>query len=594
MEFASYDDFLKLSKKDRYYHSSRWDLYSKAQELIAETQAESVLELGSYRLPLVVGSDTMDRNDKFQPTYAHDAGLAPWPIADERYDVFVALQVWEHLEGRQIAAFREVRRIAKSAILSFPYRWDCRKSNPSHHGITEETIAAWTEGCPAEKVIVIPSKNNHRRILYHFDFEKAANLRTSILKKEQTRNDFCDDAPATLRREPAECRHRTYVKNADGNEVFRCHFIENALATHGHETEFEVAEDACQVCVSESEPTPACLNTVVSALLYTKISQLQKAGQSTAEIDRLGIQAEKGLRMITHPDLDEELPDRKFGDCVHIGDESNHGERRCNHSNHECATAAICHLCQDHAASDSADSVRLITRLPLKQAGQPVKNWMVGVTTSPRREDTLDRTLDSIRRAGWSSPWLFFDSAVQVAERHAHLPVTYREARTGAWPNYYLSLTEMLMRDPNADAYMIVQDDVVLSHSENLRTYLEQILWPDDETGVVSLFCSSVYHREQEGWRALDEKWVWGALAFIFSNEAAWAFISDSQVIAHRKSRQFDGTRKIDVTVGEWLLRSQKKILYPVPSLAKHIGESSTLWEEATAKGKRQASEFIR
>jgi hypothetical protein len=64
--------------------------------------------------------------------------------------------------------------------------------------------------------------------------------------------------------------------------------------------------------------------------------------------------------------------------------------------------------------------------------------------------------------------------------------LTQRDEVLGAWPNWFLGLAELYERDAGADAYLIVQDDVVFSR--NVRRYLEQVLWPADRLGVVSLY----------------------------------------------------------------------------------------------------------
>lgn len=163
-------DFAAIAAVDKYYASTeRWDLYSAVADVVAEIAPESTLELGPYRLPIVPGGDTMDRKESLSPTYLHDATKTPWPVF-QQYDVFIGLQVWEHLGDQQQAAFREVQRIAKHALLSFPYRWDCKLANPSHHWISEKTIKVWTCGAVPTMTQVIPSKTGHRRILYRFDF----------------------------------------------------------------------------------------------------------------------------------------------------------------------------------------------------------------------------------------------------------------------------------------------------------------------------------------------------------------------------------------------------------------------------------------
>lgn len=59
----------------------------------------------------------------------HNATEKPWPIANKQYDLFIALQVWERLDNKQSRAFREVMRVSRAAILSFPYLWDYPRDN---------------------------------------------------------------------------------------------------------------------------------------------------------------------------------------------------------------------------------------------------------------------------------------------------------------------------------------------------------------------------------------------------------------------------------------------------------------------------------
>ena len=72
-----------------------------------------------------------------------DATKTPWPIDDKAYDLFVALQVFEHLGTHQPEAFREVRRVARNAILSLPIDWVMADPRNCHHGLTHEQVLAW-------------------------------------------------------------------------------------------------------------------------------------------------------------------------------------------------------------------------------------------------------------------------------------------------------------------------------------------------------------------------------------------------------------------------------------------------------------------
>ncbi|MEW6235140.1 MAG: peptidylprolyl isomerase [Candidatus Omnitrophota bacterium] len=160
----TYSQFKALSEKDAYYEADRWDYFQKVIEIIHHLPIKTVLELGPYKRTIVEGADAMDVVDALPNlTYCHNAAETPWPISDDRYDLFIALQVWEHLRGKQKEAFQEVQRIAKMAILSFPLNWDCPGN--CHHGITEETIAEWTLNTPPMEKILVGI-----RIIYCFRF----------------------------------------------------------------------------------------------------------------------------------------------------------------------------------------------------------------------------------------------------------------------------------------------------------------------------------------------------------------------------------------------------------------------------------------
>ena len=127
------------------YYAGRWGYYRLALGFAGSPP--SVLELGPHWLPLFPGGDTMDLDAVLSPTYRHDARVTPWPVESGRYDLFIGLQVWEHLGASQADAFREVMRIARRAVLSFPWEWDC-PTDPVHHGVNAAVMARWTCGVP--------------------------------------------------------------------------------------------------------------------------------------------------------------------------------------------------------------------------------------------------------------------------------------------------------------------------------------------------------------------------------------------------------------------------------------------------------------
>lgn len=166
--------FRQLRTADPKYYEGRWPYLSEAIRQTLALKPKTALELGPYRLPLFRGSDVMDLRDHLPASrvkWKCDARQTPWPQADKSYDVFIALQVWEHLGDAQARAFAEVRRIARTAVLSFPYKWKLRDTSDCHHNVGDATISEWTGGAtPVRRVVIDKPNAAYRRAIYVFDF----------------------------------------------------------------------------------------------------------------------------------------------------------------------------------------------------------------------------------------------------------------------------------------------------------------------------------------------------------------------------------------------------------------------------------------
>lgn len=166
-------EFRALRDEDPYY-TNRWPYLSEAIRQVRSLKPETALELGPYRQPLFAGSDVMDLRDNLRGAKVAlqwDASKTPWPVPDQSYDVFIALQVWEHLGQSQASAFAEVQRVARSAVLSFPYKWKLKDTNNCHHGIDDAKIRSWTRGVkPVRRVVVDKPNPATSRAIYVFDF----------------------------------------------------------------------------------------------------------------------------------------------------------------------------------------------------------------------------------------------------------------------------------------------------------------------------------------------------------------------------------------------------------------------------------------
>jgi hypothetical protein len=169
-------EFDRLAARFPYYRA-RWSYTSVAcdvaGELIERHDLHSALELGPHIRSIIVGADVMDLRAQPDlqaegPVLIHNATVAPWPVADQAYGLFVALQVFEHLGDRQNAAFREVCRIARHAIISLPIDWEMDDPTDCHHQISNETALSWFAPIVPNRV-ELGNPGPRKRLVYVFE-----------------------------------------------------------------------------------------------------------------------------------------------------------------------------------------------------------------------------------------------------------------------------------------------------------------------------------------------------------------------------------------------------------------------------------------
>ncbi len=76
------------------------------------------------------------------------------------------------------------------------------------------------------------------------------------------------------------------------------------------------------------------------------------------------------------------------------------------------------------------------------------------------------------------------------------LQVAVNQTRLGNIRNFCTALAKLREQFPNADAYVVFQDDI--RAALGLRTWVEQQLWPF-ENGVVSLFTPGLHADTERG-----------------------------------------------------------------------------------------------
>jgi len=167
MKSLTKEEFEVLANRcesDRKYFidGKRWEYFQMSISIAEKLNIDSVLELGPHTISLFHDSDIMDKSHharlSSKLTYLMDA-CSSWDNV-LNYDLLVALQVFEHFEGKQKEVWIEVCKHCTYAIVSIPYKWSkfC-----GHIGLDENTLQSWIgESTILESHI---TKNNMKRLI---------------------------------------------------------------------------------------------------------------------------------------------------------------------------------------------------------------------------------------------------------------------------------------------------------------------------------------------------------------------------------------------------------------------------------------------
>lgn len=140
---------------DPYWHRSktRFQYIRAAIEELKKYDPESILEIGpGPELRIANIATTIDIDTSSQADIIMDVRNTPWQLG--RFDCVVALQVFEHLEGKQKKTFKEAYKVARKAlIISIPYRWT--QGREGHVGLDNTTMLAWSGGIKWDRTVTV-------------------------------------------------------------------------------------------------------------------------------------------------------------------------------------------------------------------------------------------------------------------------------------------------------------------------------------------------------------------------------------------------------------------------------------------------------
>lgn len=188
-------------------------------------------------------------------------------------------------------------------------------------------------------------------------------------------------------------------------------------------------------------------------------------------------------------------------------------------------------------------------------------NFTTAVLTAPRPESTLQRTLDSLRSAGFPDPWVF-DGRPRDGTK---------SSVAGCTAGYRRLFEEFLRNDPEGEL-LVLEDDVICC--QGVYEYLRAAPWPEPPRHVcaVSPYCPAAYsdYGVLERWHREDQRDVIaGTQAFIYTRHAMRGLVDFLRpgLVDHRR-----WPIGVDVQLGMFAHQSELHIWYHLPSLVQHIG----------------------
>lgn len=245
----------------------------------------------------------------------------------------------------------------------------------------------------------------------------------------------------------------------------------------------------------------------------------------------------------------------------------------CNYRvNQRCSLCGCMVLAKAKARSQHCPDVRW----PGDQEGHRlVPGISIGIISSPRENPTLERTINSLRSSGFGREQIFLFLEPDAPMYHGDNIIPLRNTeKLGAFGNYKDALRWMGDNAPT-DLILMCEDDV--EFVPDARTYLNYGLKNIslEDLGYMSLYTpvhnAKLISDPVRGWNEANlYHESWGALAYLIPKDALYRIQEMEGSCADR-----------DFTV--WLNKKGLKTYHHIPSLSKHIGDTSTLGHEAKA-----------
>lgn len=220
---------------------------------------------------------------------------------------------------------------------------------------------------------------------------------------------------------------------------------------------------------------------------------------------------------------------------------------------------------------------------------------VVGVTTAPRKQATLQTSIVSIVENQWE-PHIFAEPGSELTGLNA-LPIHHNSERLGAWRNW-VHACETLLKETKSDYILTVQDDVKIV--PGTAGFLKNFEWPANDCGMVSLYTPTQYAKNKTGCFPIKTRSLWGACAMLFKRAHLKKLLNTkvaknwngAPFKTRKRKREPHEVANIDTAIGKMLAELNLKPYFFTPSLSQHFAEYSSIGHGGLGP-KRTAKEVV-
>lgn len=238
--------------------------------------------------------------------------------------------------------------------------------------------------------------------------------------------------------------------------------------------------------------------------------------------------------------------------------------------------------------------------------------WAIGVMVAPRPVETVHETLYCLSTSwGLKDVTVFcepgdyrFTGCRTVMRPETIAPKRYLESpegRFGNFQNWLQTADDLMKQSPDADVYMIVEDDARITR--HCRSVVEDHLWPSSDCGCVSLYSPNMgAWLHGRGLIRPNRVDIVGALALAFPGSVLRRMVEDPSIQkwggSHAQVRAGHvepwERKAVDTWVGRALHSMHRTFWSFVPSLVQHfcpvVGRSNSSMGHGAGVGCRRES----